>query len=54
MATDNDKNIAKEILLAMIEKNFGAFSRYANDRENITADVVGEAYQKLLGHIAKG
>jgi hypothetical protein len=52
MATDNDKNIVKELLLAMIDKNFGEFSKYANNRENITADVVGQAYQKLLNYVS--
>jgi hypothetical protein len=51
---DNDKNIAKDILLIMIEKNIGEFSHDISivGAKAINADVIGMAYQKLLMYVS--
>ena len=50
---DNDKIIAKEILLAMIDKGLGEFSQSASNLPaSIKSDVVGKAYQDILKHVS--
>ena len=51
--SDNDKSIAKEILLAMIDKGLGEFSQSStNLPASIKSDVVGKAYQAILKHVS--
>jgi len=51
--SDNDKNIAKEILLSMMDKGLGEFSQSStNLPSSIKSDVIGKAYQAILKHVS--
>lgn len=50
---DNDKTIAKEILLHMVDKKLGEFE--CSSRESIqamTTDAIGKAYKNILKYVA--
>jgi hypothetical protein len=50
---DNDKNIAKEILLAMMEKNLGELYRSCgSEYAETNTDIVGKAYQNILKYVS--
>ena len=50
---DNDKSIAKEILLAMMDKEIGEFRRPSGQEQSkLTTDVIGKAYQNILKYVS--
>ena len=50
---DNDKNIAKEILLAMMDKEIGELRVSSGQGQaGLTTDVVGKAYQNILKYVS--
>ena len=52
--TDNDKNIAKEILLAMLEKGLGELcpKTSVSNQTALTTDIIGKAYQNILKYVS--
>ena len=51
---DNDKCIAKDILLFMIDKNIGEFFCQSSPEQHkaLTVDVVCKAYQDILSYVS--
>jgi len=49
-----DKEIAKEILLKMMDDKIGEFAHSSSLAEfsAITTDMVGKAYQNILGYVS--